>query len=81
MKSHSLVSIDTFCDAGCEVMFTTNTVTVRHNNAIVSMLGTRKLPGLWHFAIPAPSATMPPLHEDTMELSTIGYPNAIELVA
>jgi hypothetical protein len=80
LKSHSLVSIDTLCDAGCDVNFTTTTVTVRHNNTIV-MSGTRTPPGLWQFAIPAPSAPMPPLHDDAMALCTIGYPNASELVA
>jgi hypothetical protein len=80
LTSHSLVSIGTLCDAGCDVNFTTTTVTVRHNNAIV-MSGTRTPPGLWQFAIPASSAPTPPLHDDAMALSTIGYPNASELVA
>ena len=80
LKSHSLVSIGTLCDAGCEVNFTTTTVTVRHNKNIV-MSGTRTPPGLWHFAIPAHQSTPTSRPDHYTALSAIGYPNASELVA
>ena len=84
LQSQSLLSIGTLCDAGCDVNFTTTAVTVRHDGAIV-LEGTRTSPGLWKFVIPVPSTaspnfTQPPTHE-AVALSTIGYPNAAELVA
>ena len=81
LQSHSLVSIGTLRDAGCDVTFTTTTVTLRHNDVIV-MAGTRTHPGLWHFAIPSPAGPITPtlLRNDTLAMSTIGYPNAAELV-
>ena len=80
LRLHSLVSIGTLCDAGCEVIFTTTTVAVRYNNAIV-MNGTRTPPGLWRFVIPVPLAATNTLERDDVALSTIGYPQAAELVA
>jgi hypothetical protein len=80
LRSHSLVSIGTLCDAGCEVIFTTTTVTVHYNNAIV-MKGTRTPPGLWHFVIPVPPTATTTFAHDDVAFSTIGYPQAAELVA
>ena len=74
LRSHSLLSIGTLCDAGCEVKLTTTTVTVIHNDATI-MTGTRIPPGLWQFRIPSPPST------ESEANSTIGYPNAAELVA
>ena len=71
LKSHSLISIGTLCDAGCEVTFTTTTVTVTHDKATI-MSGTRNPPGLWQFTIPAPP------RDEAEALSTIGYPNATD---
>ncbi len=81
LQSHSLVSIGTLRDAGCDVTFTTTTVTLRHNDVIV-MAGTRTHPRLWHFAIPSPAGPITPtlLRNDTLAMSTFGYPNAAELV-
>jgi hypothetical protein len=53
LQSQSLISIGTLCDAGCDVNFTTTTVTVRLKERIV-MSGTRTPPGLWKFEIPVP---------------------------
>ena len=73
LRSHSLISIGTLCDAGCEVTFTTTTVTVTHNSDTI-MTGTRTPPGLWQFLITPPNT-------DAMANSTTGYPNAAELMA
>ena len=80
LQSQSLISIGTLCDAGCDVTFTTTTVTVRHNEHIV-MSGTRAPPGLWKFNIPVPTVTNDTNTHDAEALSTIGYPKAAELVA
>jgi hypothetical protein len=79
LQSYLLVSIGTLCDAGFNVTFTTTTVTVKHKNDIV-LAGTRTSSGLWHFAIPT-TAPLHQTHEAVAALSTIGYPNAAELVA
>lgn len=78
LQSHLLVSIGTLWDVGCDVTFTTTTVTVKHKYDIV-LTGTHTPSGLWHFAIPT-TALLHQTHED-VALSTIGYPNAAELVA
>ena len=80
LRSHSLVSIGTLCDAGCEVIFTTTTVVVRYNNCVV-MNGTRNPPGLWQFIIPVSPTATTTIEPDAAALTTIGYPQAAELVA
>jgi hypothetical protein len=39
LQSHLLVSIGTMCDAGCDITFSTTTVTVCHND-VLAMSGT-----------------------------------------
>jgi hypothetical protein len=79
LRSHSLISNGTLCDAGCDVVFTTTSVIVRLHGHLV-MTGMRQPPGLWTFTIPVSPvpSNLPPI---ATALSTIGYPKTAELVA
>jgi hypothetical protein len=79
LASHTLLSIRQLCDAGCDVTFNTNAVTVSHQHQLL-LQGTRTaVTRLWHFDLPHPIP--PPPITDERAMSAVGSATPAELVA
>jgi hypothetical protein len=46
LNGHALLSIGTFCDAGCTATFLATTINIEKHGKII-LMGTQELPGLW----------------------------------
>jgi hypothetical protein len=80
LTAHTLVSIGLLCDAGCDVTFNASDVTVQYNQVTVLQGKRTATTGLWHFAMPTPAPTSPPV-PCAHAMSAIGSATPAELVA
>jgi hypothetical protein len=53
LASHTLLSIGQLCDAGCDVTFNANAVTVTYQNHLILQVTRTATTRLWHFIITA----------------------------
>jgi len=74
LATQPLISIGQLCDAGCDVAFTANTVTISHNNNIVLQGQRTPATKLWELDVQHPSPTF---HANT----ALGSATAADLVA
>jgi hypothetical protein len=54
LSNHALLSIGTFCDAGCIAIFTATEVIIQHKGNTV-LIGNREPPGLWTIDLNKPA--------------------------
>ena len=83
LASHSLVSVVTLCNAGCEVTFTKIGVTVRYNGKIVLRGNKCTRTGLWMVPIiPTmyPTSTHSPTSQQTPTAATTAEHQATNMV-